>query len=900
MVSNQPNINVLKILLWNANGLKQHDSELLNLLSEKQIDLALISETHCKPNTKLFFPGFKVYRADHPDNTAHAGSAIIISSKIQHQLLPINQTPTIQATNIQITLNHTPIKISSVYLPPHPAITSTQLKDFLKSLGPNFLAGGDFNAKHSQWGCISDNSRGKILQKIINNNNYTSISPNGPTYWPQHENRHPDILDFFLSTLPRTMKFSINNLNDLSSDHTPVLLKLNESPELNLIHPSLSQGPVNWKEFSEIMQNTTNLNISLKSKIDIENAAQDLVTSVQSAVHNASYPTSKHQSNNHTLPLYIKTLISDKRRARSRWQKYRYPSDKQIFNHLTNTIKKLIIKHKTEFFERKYQSLNSKDGSLWKTTKSLLNIKQQLPPITGPNGSLAISDKEKANLFGEHFSNIFKPHTDVFPNHEHLEKVNIFVNSPLPMSLPAKHTSPSEIKFLINKLKEGKSPGHDLITNKILKNLPKKTIVLITYIFNSMLRISYFPLIWKISTIIVIPKPNKSKNEITSYRPISLLPTLAKLFEKIILIRIRPILHAHNIIPNSQFGFRSNHSTVHQIHRLTDQICSSFEKKQYCPGVFLDVAQAFDRVWHEGLLFKLKLFLPAPYYLIIRSYLENRSFRVRYGNSFSPYHQIKAGVPQGSDLSPDLFNVFTADIPKTPNTIMATYADDTAILSPGNDPEVTSNFLQTHLNLIDSWSSNWRIKINPDKSVYVPFTLKKSVPPPPQFQGILIPISSEVKYLGVTLDKRLTWGSHIKSKRKILNSRLHLLRPILKSKLPFHTKIILYKSLLRPIWAYAIQIWGCAKPSQLRTLQAFQSITLRIISSAPWYVSNCTLQNDFKIEPINHLAIKHYKKFHSKLHTHSNPLISQLASNSLPGNPPRRLRRHWCRDLLIQ
>lgn len=897
MVSSQLNPNVLKLLLWNANGIKQNESEFLNVLQEKQIDLALISETHCKPCTKLFFPGYKIYRTDHPDKTAHAGSAIIISSKIQHHLLPNNQTPTIQATNIQITLNHTPIKISSVYLPPYPAINSKQLEEFFKSLGQKFLIGGDFNAKHSQWGCISDNSRGKILQKIMNNNNYTHISPNGPTYWPQHQNRHPDILDFFISTLPRYINFSVTNLNDLSSDHTPVLLKLNKAPELNPIHLSLSQGPINWNEFAEIMQNTTNLKISLKSKSDIENAAQDLTTSIQSAICNSSYPYTT-KSINQTLPLNIRNLISEKRRARSRWQKYRYPSDKQIFNHLTNTIKKLISKHKTEYFEKKYQSLNTKDGSLWKTTKNLLNIKQQLPPINNANGSLAISDKEKANLFGEHFSNIFKPHTDIHPNTEHLEKINSFINSPLPMSLPAKHTSPSEVKFLISKLKEKKSPGYDLITNKILKNLPKKTIILITYIFNSMLRISYIPLIWKLSTIIVIPKPNKPKNVVTSYRPISLLPTLAKLFEKIIRLRIRPILQTFNIIPHSQFGFRTNHSTVHQIHRLTDQISSSFEKKQYCPGVFLDVAQAFDRVWHEGLLFKLKLFLPAPYYLIIRSYLENRTYITRYGNAVSSYYPIKAGVPQGSDLSPDLFNVYTADIPKTPNTIMATYADDTAILSPGNDPVETVHFLQTHLDLIDEWSSNWKIKINPDKSIYIPFTLKKSIPLPLHFQGIPIPISSEVKYLGVILDKRLTWGPHIKSKRKILNSRLHLLRSILKSKLALHTKIIIYKSLLRPIWAYAIQIWGCAKPSQIRTLQAFQSITLRIISSAPWYVSNSTLQNDFKIETVNQLATKHYKKFHSKLQSHSNPLITELASNSLPNNPPRRLKRKWCRDLL--
>lgn len=98
------------------------------------------------------------------------------------------------------------------------------------------------------------------------------------------------------------------------------------------------------------------------------------------------------------------------------------------------------------------------------------------------------------------------------------------------MSLPPKHTSPNEILFLIKKLKNGKSTGYDLITNKVLKNLPRKPIILITFIFNAMLRLSYFPLILKLSIVILIPKPNKPKTLASSYRPITLLPTLAKLF----------------------------------------------------------------------------------------------------------------------------------------------------------------------------------------------------------------------------------------------------------------------------------------------------------------------------------------------------------------------------------
>lgn len=371
----------------------------------------------------------------------------------------------------------------------------------------------------------------------------------------------------------------------------------------------------------------------------------------------------------------------------------------------------------------------------------MLKLKEFSCPIKKADGSLALSDLDKANLFGDHLSNVFKPHPDITPSTTQLVKINDFLDTPLPMSLPIKHVSPNEVANVIQRFKPNKSPGHDLITNKILKFLPKKTILFLTFIFNSMLRLSYFPIIWKLSIVILILKPGKPSNIATSYRPISLLPVIGKLFEKIILIRLRPIIASHKIIPDAQFGFRAHHSTI-QVHRLVEKISSSFENKNYCPAVFLDVAQAFDRVWHSGSLYKLKLFLPAPLYLLIRSYLENRTFKVRQGNYFSSIFPIRAGVPQGSDLSPDLFNIFSSDIPQTNDTIIATYADDTAILSFDRNPIVAFNALQNHLDLIDTWSSNWNIKINAAKSVLVPFTLNKKNLFTLTFHEIPIPSSS--------------------------------------------------------------------------------------------------------------------------------------------------------------
>jgi len=148
MSTNLPNTKSLKIILWNANGLKQNEPDLPHLLIQSKIDIALITETHYTPSTNHFV--FQVYRADHPDGTTHAGSAILVSNQIQHFPLQILQRPSIQATNIQIVLNHIPTTLSSAYCPPLPAITPPQIKNFLKSIGRSFIAGGDFYAKITQ------------------------------------------------------------------------------------------------------------------------------------------------------------------------------------------------------------------------------------------------------------------------------------------------------------------------------------------------------------------------------------------------------------------------------------------------------------------------------------------------------------------------------------------------------------------------------------------------------------------------------------------------------------------------------------------------------------------------------------------------------------------------------
>ena len=194
----------------------------------------------------------------------------------------------------------------------------------------------------------------------------------------------------------------------------------------------------------------------------------------------------------------------------------------------------------------------------------------------------------------------------------------------------------------------------------------------------------------------MLAKPGKPPENPASYRPISLLPVICKLFEKLFYTRLIPIIQDRNLIPDHQFGFRKKHSTIDQVHRVTRHITQALETKKFCSALFLDVSQAFDRVWHEGLMHKLSAMLPSKICAIICSYLNDCSFQVSFGAAKLRKFAIKAGVPQSSFLGPILYLLFTADIPAPTNrgTLSATFADDSATLSSAPTYEEANTNLQ--------------------------------------------------------------------------------------------------------------------------------------------------------------------------------------------------------------
>jgi len=155
----------------------------------------------------------------------------------------------------------------------------------------------------------------------------------------------------------------------------------------------------------------------------------------------------------------------------------------------------------------------------------------------------------------------------------------------------------------------------------------------------------------------MILKPGKDPTDVSSYRPISLLPTNSKVLEKLIYKQITKDTCQQDWIPHHQFGFRGARSTIQKCHRLTDTINKAIEDHQYCRGAFLDISQAFDKVLHPGLLFKIKHILPPGYYNLMRSYLQDRTYKIKFNTQTSTLHQIYSGVPQGSILGPLLYTL---------------------------------------------------------------------------------------------------------------------------------------------------------------------------------------------------------------------------------------------------
>lgn len=882
----------LRIALWNANGLGQHSQEVKIFLINQNIDIMLISETHFTNKSYIKIPQYTIYDTKHPDGTGHGGTAVIIKNKIKHFELKEHRKEHIQATSIKVEEFNKTITISAVYCPPKHTIKKEQFEEFYQTLGPRFIAGGDYNAKHQQWGSRLATPRGRELQKTMLKNNLNQVSTGEPTYWPTDRRKIPDVIDFCITKGISNNYLKAESCLDLSSDHSPVIITYSTQVITKNKPPSLYNKHTSWDHFRQSIDENLNCNVPLKTEEDLNNAVEQFNHTIQIAAWNAT-PEMGRKDQAGECSLLIKQKITEKRNMRKQWQLSRDPKAKTKLNRAVKELKQLLDESKNENIRTYLNELtptSATDYSLWKATKRLKQPQISIPPIKMENGNWARNELEKASTFASHLRRVFQPFDKEHPAEEETY-IHEFLEAPFQMDLPIKNITLQEVQLLIkNTLNVKKAPGYELISGKVIKELPKKAIRVMTIIFNACLRLGVFPEQWKVAEIILIPKPGKNPEEVTSYRPISLLPVMSKLFEKILLQKLKPILTEKKLIPDHQFGFRQEHGTVEQIHRVVKKINDALHMKTYCSAAFLDISQAFDKVWHTGLLYKLKRELPYNFYLLLKSYLSDRFYYVKYQEERSPLLPIKSGVPQGSVLGPVLYLLYTADLPTLQQTEVATFADDTAVLASHSNPKEASHMLQKNLDKIQHWLKTWRIKANESKSVQVTFTMRKETCPPVTLNGRQLPQADEAKYLGMYLDRRLTWKKHIWTKRKQLGTKLRSMYWMLgkRSKLALHNKVMIYKSIFQPIWTYGCQLWGSTSKTNILKIERFQNKLLRIIANAPWFVPNWIIQQDLQMYSVQSVIKKLSESYKLRLSEHPN----QLATRLLVQSSVKRLKKH--------
>lgn len=864
---NQPNIHKLSILNWNANGLTSRRMTFIDFLVRHDIDVACISETHFVPSQTFKIPNYRVYRSDRFPIQPHGGVAIFVKKNISQEAVVLPPMTSFEIQGVLISLaNGSLIRIFATYLQPRKTLSAKDIdKIFYGQQTPTIVA-GDLNCKHPAWFSLVPNPNGMKLFKLLNQSDWIVLAPDEPTYYPTHQGRHPDVLDLLLcKNIPNVISQQV--LAELDSDHSPVVIQLDA---VSLQCPSklkLVNGPVDWDLFRDKMEKV-DIPSTFESIDDIDGAVELLTDTVKNTVRQCSGPPKK-TNNTFVLPYHLRMLISYKHRIRRKWQRNRYAADKKLLNIITKKLKFQLDQFRYESYQEYLKDLHPEDGSLYKETKRILRERDSIPPMkVGENFITSIQGK--CELFASSLEDTFTVNERNFHT-EHVNEVKEFLSNEIPsVELPVPYVTPSELQTEIKFLKHKKSPGHDLISNEVIQELPFKAILFLTAIFNACLRWKYFPDQWKHAQVTVIAKPGKPKRDLKSYRPISLLPCLSKLFEKVIASRLKSVLSDWNVLPSFQFGFRESHSTTHQMVKFSEFVNSHFENRNQVTAVFLDLQQAFDRVWHEGLLYKMKK-LNFPHYLmgIISSFLQNRSFAVRIEEHFSTIRPVRASVPQGSVLGPILFNLYVSDIASnlllSPSSFIGMFADDILIACSNKDLWVAQSELQIAANEVVKWCFQWCVTVSVQKTDAKIFTLSHAQDPPClTINNMNVPWKKDsVRWLGVWFDRRLSWKDHISTKVAEGYQRLWKLYPIFnkKSSLGMKSALLVYKSIILPVVTYGSPVWLPAARTHWKKVEVFQNKILRIISKAPWFVQNERIRKDLNVEPIYDICVQRYIEF---------------------------------------
>ena len=875
----------LRIAFLNIYSLNRRFQELKYLIQNRSLDVICLSET--RSISLPFIPGFKsisIRPGLDPRGCYFGGSGIYYKDHLKTITTDLPPDAALdEVATVTFDLTTTKLTVISVYSRPNDTLDIDTL-EYIISHNQEILLLGDFNAHHPLLGSAKVNVSGQRLTQLINDSGLVILNNDQPTHFPVAHNYRPSRIDLMMTEFATTCRFANFDLDDsVSSDHRTIIIDYATTQTLSAApRTHLDIQHADWDLFQEVLQENL-LMEPINSPDEIDTALRNLSEAVDMASRRA-IPVRNISSNLHYLTDKTKALIT--RRNRLRRQKARNPFDHGLsaeINLLTRRVHDMVRTDTNKFFRRLKRNINeakSDPAQFWRLIRRTTGTSRKTQQYSLlSNGQPVTDDIEVAQIFANHLETVSqKPPEpagtqftdDVIDQHQagnpeiysndfgQLVEPEIHINDINNLSTPI---SAAEYNMALKYTKD-KTPGIDGIRTPFLKLGGLSLNQRLLEVFNECLRCGYFPPTWKHAIVRMIWKPGKDPSIVSSYRPISLLSIPGKLFERIISNRITSHIESSGYFANSQFGFRRRKRTTDALIRFSHDMAMALHHNDLFVPLLFDAEKAFDKVWTEGLMFKLTSsgIFPNRLLRLFNSFLTGRSFQIKVNTTLSRTALTSAGTPQGSVLSPMLFILYLNDLKEcttVPTVPLAQFADDIAVWTfehTGRRVDLVENRLQLFLNKLMEYCKNNRFKINADKTQCMLGTRRRTIPEPSLYMdGTRIQLQTTIKYLGVTFSRKGDFHKHVDDLLTKANQRLgHLWKLRRDGIIPPKTILTVYKAIIRPIFEYAFPVWyGGVSKTHFKKILVFERKAIKLSYGLPKWTPTRYLYQTSKLEPIN-------------------------------------------------
>ena len=559
-------------------------------------------------------------------------------------------------------------------------------------------------------------------------------------------------------------------------------------------------------------------------------------------------------------PWITKGLLTSVKKKNKLYKKYLAnptPVRDSQYKRYKNKLNHLIRISKKTYYDKKFELAKSDLKTTWKLINEVTNLKRKKPslPSSFRSNNMTINEPSKiANDFCKYFSEIGPSLARKIPPTN--RSFHEFLGPTISETIFLKPTTVNELREICMSFKNGKAPGYDNLPIHIIKKSFELISEPLMLVINSSLEAGLFPDKLKVAKIIPIYKAGEV-DTFTNYRPISILSSFSKIYERVMYNRLVEFTNKLEIYYCHQFGFRTNHSTNLALTHLINKIATAIDQKEITASVFLDLSKAFDTLNHDILFSKLERYgIRGVALNWVKSYFNNRTQFVQYNKFSSARIAIQCGVPQGSILGPLFFILYINDLPNASHLVKPLlFADDTSICYASSDPIVLATVLNEALLNISTWMKANKLSVNIDKTNYIIFqpTQKKSM-----YEILLllddrlITQKKQIKFLGVLLDENLSWKPHINYVCKKVSKSIGVIYRA-RFNLSKSTKLSLYYTLIYPYLIYCNTIWSSTYVSNLKRLQILQKRIVRLLTSSSFLAHTAPLFKKLKILDINRI-----------------------------------------------